>query len=406
MEPIASNAEVGPPRRGGDGAALAQAITVGKDVEAVWRDGHRTAFPVIWLRDNCVCSQCGDPSIGKRRLRVSSISADLAPATLRVTADGHLEIKWAPDGHVSIYDALWLRNESASESARRSNIMCWGSSLSRKLPESDADEVIADPKARLTFYRQLRDFGLTVVRNVRPQVGEIEVFSQVVGPLVETNFGRVFDIVFTPDQLSIANSTEALMPHTDEPYRYSPPGIMMFHCIDASTDGGGVSTFVDGFGVAETLRDTEPKMFDLLTRIKVPYRRHYKGKVDVQAAAPLIVVDEQGHIEGVRFNDRVMAPLNPTRGDVSAFYEAFRVLSELYYDERRWCRVHLRPGDLVVFDNHRVLHGRTAFSADLKRRFLRLCHVDRTEFHSRFRILGRSLGAADAELHFPAGSQA
>jgi gamma-butyrobetaine dioxygenase len=196
------------------------------------------------------------------------------------------------------------------------------------------------------------------------------------------------------------------MPHTDEPYRYSPPGIMMFHCIDASTDGGGISTFVDGFNVAEALRNTEPRMFDLLTRVKVPYRRHYKGKVDVQAAAPLIVVDSQGNIDGVRFTDRVMAPLNPAFGGMDAFYEAFRVLSDLYYDERRWCRIPLKPGDMVAFDNHRVLHGRTAFSADLKRRFLRLCHVERTEFHSRFRILGRSLGVPDADVHFPAGSQA
>jgi len=386
--------------------AIAKAVLSGRSVDVVWLDGHRASYPAIWLRDNCVCSQCGDPAIGKRRLRVGSIPRDIVPAAIKVTADGALEVQWAQDQHISRYDAAWLREHSAADRSRRAPVAYWDSSLAKEIPDAQADAVLGDPKARLKFFRQLRDYGLTLVRNLKPAIGEVEKFSEVVGPLVETNFGRVFEIAFTPEQMSIANSTDALWPHTDEPYRYCPPGIMLFHCIDASADGGGVSIFVDGFGVAETLRHDEPEMFDLLKRIKVPYRRHYKGKVDVQAAAPLIAVDAQDKLEGIRFNDRVMAPMDLAAGEIDAFYEAFRALSALYYDERRWCHVLLQPGDLMAFDNHRVLHGRTAFSADIRRRFLRQCHVDRTEFHSRFRILGRSLGEPDAELRFAAGSQA
>jgi gamma-butyrobetaine dioxygenase len=101
-----------------------------------------------------------------------------------------------------------------------------------------------------------------------------------------------------------------------------------------------------------------------------------------------------------------MAPLDLGPDEIEDFYEAFRVLNRLYYDERRWCHIPLRGGEMVAFDNHRVLHGRTAFSADIRRRHLRQCHVDRTEFHSRFRILARSLGDHEADLHLATGSHA
>ena len=38
-------------------------------------------------------------------------------------------------------------------------------------------------------------------------------------------------------------------------------------------------------------------------------------------------------------------------------------------------------------DNHRVLHGRTAFDADSGRRHLQGCYVDRDELRSRLRVL-------------------
>jgi gamma-butyrobetaine dioxygenase len=392
-----------------DAFSISAATGSDRNIDILWQDGHRSRYPAFWLRDNCRCSQCGDPAIGKRRLRVAALSPDTVPATLTVTADGDLTVEWAPEHHLSRYAAAWLRSHSLSKSdrqARRHRPTLWDGSIGRHLPQADAAAVSAAPQARLELYRHLRDHGIAILRNLPPALGELEKFAALFGPLVETNFGRVFEIIWTPDQKSIANSTDPLMPHTDEPYRYTPPGIMLFHCIDASSDGGGVSVFVDGFAVAEALRQAHPGMFELLSRVRVPFRRHYAGEVDVQTAAPLISTDAEGNLQGVRFNDRVMAPLDLDAGEIESFYEAFRTLSGLYYDEKSWCRVPLEAGDLMLFDNHRVLHGRTAFSADIRRRHLRQCHVDRTEFHSRLRVLARSLGDEEADLQLATGSHA
>jgi gamma-butyrobetaine dioxygenase len=409
-EPAAGTTfRVASPESGPEIISISTAASSGRNVDILWQDGHRSSYPALWLRDNCFCSQCGDPAIGKRHLRIATLPSGTAPAKLEVAADGDLVVEWAPERHVSRYGAAWLRSHSLSGSdrqARRFRPSLWDGSIGSRLPQAGAAAVSTDPQARLALYRHLRDHGIAIVRNLSPALGELEKFATWFGPLVETNFGQVFEILWTPEQKSIANSTSLLMPHTDEPYRYTPPGIMLFHCIDASADSGGVSIFVDGFGVAETLKQAHPEMFELLSRVRVPFRRHYAGEVDVQGAAPLISVDSEGNLQGVRFNDRVMAPLDLDAGDVEGFYEAFRVLSALYYDEKRWCQVPLRAGDLMLFDNHRVLHGRTAFSADVRRRHLRQCHVDRTEFHSRLRILARKLGDDQADLFLPTGSHA
>ncbi len=44
------------------------------------------------------------------------------------------------------------------------------------------------------------------------------------------------------------------------------------------------------------------------------------------------------------------------------FYRAYGRLAELAFDRSRRATVALTPGDILVFDNWRVLHGRNGFS--------------------------------------------
>ena len=41
----------------------------------------------------------------------------------------------------------------------------------------------------------------------------------------------------------------------------------------------------------------------------------------------------------------------------------------------------------MIFDNRRILHGRTAFEAQSGNRHLRGCYIDRDELRSRVRLL-------------------
>ena len=57
-------------------------------------------------------------------------------------------------------------------------------------------------------------------------------------------------------------------------------------------------------------------------------------------------------------------------------------------------RIRLSPGDALVFDNQRVLHGRDTFHGH---RHLLYAQLDLDEAHSRARVLGQQLGTAASQ---------
>lgn len=371
-----------------------------------WADGHQSLFHHLWLRDNCHCTACGNAATGYRYLRVTDLAPDVSPASAEVDGAGNLNVVWQPGNHPSTYQAGWLRSHcySAAERARRRHQpTLWDATLNRP-PEISYAEVIAGDEGHLRMLELVRDYGLALVRNVPPVTGEVEKFASLLGYVEETNFGRVFDVVRTAQQKSIANSALALVLHSDEPYRYRVPGVVLFHCLVANPQDGGLSTYVDGFQVAEVLRQTDPKAFELLSRYAVPYRRWYADEVDVQAAASMISVDDDGNVIGIRINDRVAAPLVLPPDVIEPFYAAFAKLIRLCDRKESQIEIGLRPGDLMLIDNDRILHGRTGFVDGAGPRHFQQAHVARTDFHSRLRILGRRLGSADADLYLQPGS--
>jgi gamma-butyrobetaine dioxygenase len=56
-------------------------------------------------------------------------------------------------------------------------------------------------------------------------------------------------------------------------------------------------------------------------------------------------------------------------------------------------RFLLNKGDLVMFDNCRLLHGRTGFDPQEGLRHLQGCYIDIDGPRSRYRVLQRSLAA-------------
>ena len=59
-------------------------------------------------------------------------------------------------------------------------------------------------------------------------------------------------------------------------------------------------------------------------------------------------------------------------------------------------RYPFRPGDIVIFDNRRILHGRESFEPQPgTRRRLIGAYIDTDEFYSRLRILLRHAAAGE-----------
>lgn len=359
-----------------------------------WSDTTSSIFHPIWLRDNCRCESCGDPAIGYRNLRLTSLELDIMPHTLTADPD-QLSVTWNDDHH-SIYTATWLRAHAYEDSARAARAFkpCpWDQGFRDDPPRFAFAEIEGNDACLLQVLQQVRDHGICFLHGAPTGPGILETFVRRFGFPQESNFGRVQDLVFDPDKRSIANDVKALKPHTDEPYRASPPGLLLFHCITNDQTGAGSSLFMDGFEIAELLRASDPEGFNALCTNAQSFRRHFEGDVDLIAEFPILNVDEFGNLCGVRINDRVAAPLSIAPDQVATFYRGLQRLLELAEDDQLMMKITLQPGDIAIFDNHRVLHGRSDLTIN-GQRWLQWIQIERGDFHSSLRIIADRLGLA------------
>ena len=75
--------------------------------------------------------------------------------------------------------------------------------------------------------------------------------------------------------------------------------------------------------------------------------------------------------------------------DVAGGYEALRLFHRTPDEPEFELKFRLTAGDILCFDNRRVLHGRDAFTGSGKRH-LQGIYIDRDEIMSRGRALNRA----------------
>lgn len=374
----------------------------GRAVSVEWSTGERTPFNVLWLRDNCPTG--GDKRSAFRTFSVADLDPELVLAEAGASADGDLAVTFS-DGHRSVFDAAWLHQHRPGRAPERP--ATWRSDA--ELTTIDAAAISEVDGWHRLLEAVARD-GAALVNGVPPTPeGSAELAARL-GHVRETDFGRFFDIVSEPEVWTMSQSTSAMDPHTDDPYRYTPSGISVLHCIEASPTGGGRSTLVDGFAVAEVIREERPEAFELLQSVAVPWVRHRTESVDqgeavhLVAHAPIIAVDRDGELCGIRFHERSMGTLDIDPDLMDDYYRALiEFTSRIRSPAFQW-EYGLAPGDAIVFDNQRVLHGRTGFDGDPGRRHLRLCTVDRDQVHSTLRLLRAELDPGHEHDKLPAGN--
>ena len=170
------------------------------------------------------------------------------------------------------------------------------------------------------------------------------------------------------------------IPHTP-PYRDPVPTVQLLHCLRPSATGGR-SRFADGFAAAELLRSDFPERFDVLATTPVRFR-HRSDDVDLHATRPIIELDAERRVVAIALNHRSM--LAPPVERATAFYDAYLTFQRLVERPELVIERHLDSGEVVAFDNRRVLHARTAFRSD-EPRHLQGCYVDIEAVRSAVRL--------------------
>jgi len=208
----------------------------------------------------------------------------------------------------------------------------------------------------------------------------------------DTNFGAYFDVRSVPDANDLAYTSIFLDPHTDNPYRSPVPGVQLLHCLVNETSGG-LSTLVDGFAAAEALRAQDPDAFGILARTPVRFRFR-DTDTELVRSAPLIELDGAWRVEAVNFSPRLdYVPLLRPQ-ELAAYFGARKAFDHLLRSPQFEIRFLLESGDLMMMDNRRLLHGRTAFDPREGLRHLQGCYIDLDGPRSQYRVLRRRLATS------------
>jgi gamma-butyrobetaine dioxygenase len=147
---------------------------------------------------------------------------------------------------------------------------------------------------------------------------------------------------------------------------------------------GGRSLFLDGAAVAEALREEDPAAFELLATHAIPFFYRHDGW-DYRAHQKVIELDARGNVSGVTISQHLQEDMDLPQAVLDVYYPAFCKFIRMMQEDRFLCRFRLNAGECIVFDNHRIVHGREGFSADSGQRHLRGCYTDRGAAWSTYR---------------------
>ena len=365
-----------------------------------WHDGRDSSFAYIWLRH-----YCNYPVLGRAEQKDDASCKIPEPPTLPSIRSVNLEdsqifINWAHDQNRTKHPLQLLRGHSLRKSNQRNSLKLptlWNGNEARQFGWFEFDD-IKHPDSLLRLFHRLRSHGLALVRNLPTETNTLFDIAAHFGPIRRTHFGEIFDIrSLPPDQKGTganigATAANSQAPHMDEGWRHGPPGISFFHCLK-SHKKGGASQFVDGIAAAEKLREFSPESFNFLSNIPLLMAAERNPQERFRNRGRVIVTDHDDIVRGVRVSDRNFPPIDYLPDNqVETAYQAMHDFAQCVYAEERVFEHLLKPGELVIFDNHRVLHARRAFDPAAGERWIQQLSVDREEFHNVYRQLAERLG--------------
>ena len=317
-------------------------------------------FHLRWLRHNDDTDR--HVITGERTVDSAELPDELAVSAATI-ADDALRVTWRHDGRTSVFPLAWLRAHAYAVARREV-----------PPPPSDVADLELDARAPLdevlaATLARVADRGAAILRaHGAPGTATPEHTEALIAALdgralrvIGTHFGRIEDLRTdnttnaNTDQLGYTDAPIEL--HTDQPFLDHPPRYQLLHAVRAA-DVGGDSLIADARAAFRYLQATDPDAAARLTATPVVFHRRQRAFERVVTAP--IIVDTPDRF-AVRSSYFTLAPFQVPFADVEAWYRAYDRFGRLVRDPRHHYRFQLAPGDALLYDNHRVLHGRTGF---------------------------------------------
>ncbi|XP_071514607.1 gamma-butyrobetaine dioxygenase-like [Panulirus ornatus] len=391
--PNAQQVETGP-------LEVTESLANERKVSVVFGDKSSSSFPYVWLRENCQCRACFNKIAIARTFLVEDLDLDIKPKDVQVT-DGGLTVEW-PDGHVSSFDGPWLHQRAFTQEARerqRSRYMLekvhWGPEF--QVPRVEYRPIMEDDRALLEWILLLERYGVVMLENSSTKKGAINDLINHFAFVKGTHYGTDYELVTNGTPNNLAYTGVKLGLHTDLPYYELPPGTTWLHCIQQHVGEGGANDVTDGLNAAKVLRERHPHHFETLVNTNLYFQdRGFEiYQFDKITKMRTIELDDLGNPNKIHLASQSRDSIMDLDSDgVIAFYHALKAFNHILYELS--IRVKTTPGDILVMDNTRVLHGRTYFN-DVSSNSTRRIHnayVDWDELRSTRRVLQDKLNVS------------
>jgi gamma-butyrobetaine dioxygenase len=343
----------------------------------------------LWLRERIRDNKSIDINNEQRLYEHTKLDKNLSIKTA-IIQNNLLNIEFS-DGikfNFEIEDLLYELNKKLISNGPVNRAILWDSTFS-----CDGSYVFNnDMFKQQKMYNILQDFyryGFVIIKGVPIKENFILKFANSIGAVRATNFGEIFNVLSVPKPNDLAYTSLGLSAHTDNPYRKPVPCIQLLHCLKNKVSGGH-STLVDGFAVANYLKKNYNKYYNILTKTKVRFRFVDKDVI-LENWGELIQLDEKNNTKQIRYSSRLDYVPAMDKKKLEIYYEARRKIAELYSSKQFEIKFKLNEGDLLMMDNHRLLHGRTEYDANEGERHLQGCYIDYDSTEGKLRHLKRKL---------------
>ena len=375
---------------------LATAVTEDDFVHLSWPDDSKLACHRFWLRENAMGQGGIDLATREGILDPAELTDDIEVKAAVVDDAGDLIVEWANDGQRSVYHAGWLRHVADNNHLPSSwlpEAISWTTDSIGQAPRVDGSQARESDDVILTLLNNLLVYGACVLEKSPTHEGYLLELAERIGPVRDSNFGMLWDVKADVELAgdaktnSTANTGLRLGPHSDLPTREIPPGFQFLHCLINEADGGE-STLTDGAALVEALERDHPEAFELLSTRHWIFFNRGPG-IDHRWSAPIIDYLPGCDTPTIRAFYPVRAFPAMANEDVSRSYDALRLFHRMANQPEFELKFRLTAGDIMCFDNRRVLHGRDAFTRSGKRHFQGV-YIDRDEIMSRARALNRA----------------
>ncbi|KAI1263715.1 Clavaminate synthase-like protein [Xylariaceae sp. FL1019] len=359
---------------------------------------HYRVTNLVTLRDACACSSCVDPDSGQKRFATADVPDALRIKDAVCADDGSLHLTWHQDfftgvDHTSVYSPqLWVPNKHSNVSHEWQYQRWDRDAMVSLAPFYAYDDFARDGAQYEAALRTLHMYGLVILRDVPIAESAVENIASRLGELQHTLYGLTWDVKSKPRAENVAYTNTYLGLHQDLLYLENAPRLQVLHCL-ANTCDGGESLFCDSRHLGAQLHKLDPKHTNIVP-LNFLVRYHYKNNGHhYKFSRPLW--NEGSLWWSPPFQD----PFQPslfTQRRTADWVKIARSIKRMTEDETNVYEYKMKPGECVIFDNRRILHGRRAFDTATGERWLKGAYVENSSHQSKLRSVYPPLAQFEA----------